>query len=321
VDSIIEHLRSFQETDKLNHRVNHSEKERFIGLEGRDKTISEAVVLLKRSYDSYAKDIADRTGYPFIVFNGMSGLGKTRMLEEGLGLLEKAGIPEPHHTALVMYGNGTPPSEDDDILEIEASFSWRLLHGLFVDGNCKAEGNISWTSSTFLPQNAAELDLKTALEVIAKAAKSMKRARKSVKGAAESLLEPILDEDVLSLVIGVDEYQKIPWGPNSKGTIDDREKSFLWKLLGALQACSSSPVKGLHIYPMCAGTSWGPMNIGNSSIAHVQRVSMPLLRPREVEKVIDSADPDFLVSHQNRDRSCSSWEAFLVRPSNLLLSS
>eukprot|EP00978_Attheya_sp_CCMP212_P043752 scaffold290907_cov53-Attheya_sp.AAC.2 len=66
----------------------------------------------------------------------MSGLGKPRMLEEGLDLLLQAEISEPYHTALVMYGNGTSVIEVDRDLPIVASFSWRLLHVLFLDGNC-----------------------------------------------------------------------------------------------------------------------------------------------------------------------------------------
>ncbi len=155
VDSILAHLLSLQDTKKLSHRVNHSDKERFIELKGRDTTVSQAVSLLKRSCEAYKTNTADRTNYPFIVFNGMSGLGKTRMLEEGLGLLPQAGITEPCHTALVMYGNGTPVCDFDRYLPIVASFSWRLLHGLFVEGNCKDGETRSWTSPKFLPENAA----------------------------------------------------------------------------------------------------------------------------------------------------------------------
>eukprot|EP00978_Attheya_sp_CCMP212_P003857 scaffold8203_cov57-Attheya_sp.AAC.7 len=225
VDSILLHLRSLQDTPKLIHRVNHDDTERFIELEGRDKTVSDAVTLLKRRHEAYEKNTVDRTKFPFIVFSGMSGLGITPILEEGLDLLSQAGIREPYHTALVMYGNGTGPKPLDN----------RGVLFVAIDGE-----RLSWLSRKFLPENAADLDLETALEVIAKAASQLDRARKVKKDAEEELLPPVPDS-TLSLVIGVDGYQRIPWvpGPNSTISIEDRDKSFLWELLGAFQSCSS----------------------------------------------------------------------------------
>eukprot|EP00978_Attheya_sp_CCMP212_P043751 scaffold290907_cov53-Attheya_sp.AAC.1 len=63
VDSILSHLRScsLQDTPKLIHRANHDDTQRFIQLEGRDTTVSDAVTLLKRSHDAHEKKTADRT--------------------------------------------------------------------------------------------------------------------------------------------------------------------------------------------------------------------------------------------------------------------
>ena len=68
------------------------------------------------------------------VCSGLSGLGKTRMLEEWERIFELADIPKSRLGILIPYYNGHMPQSVEKEMTIEASFSWRLLHRWFIEG-------------------------------------------------------------------------------------------------------------------------------------------------------------------------------------------
>ncbi len=218
----------------------------------------------------------DRTKYPAVVFSGLKGLGKTRMLEEWPRLFKAAGIPEPHLGVLVMYGNGHGPQLFENEMPIEAAFSWRMLHRLLLEDNVKNTGAAIWHKPEYLPANACALTLDVAVDVIRVAAEQ--------GGLVQS-------DQVLSLFIGVDEYQAILHGTNYVEPMYDRGRSWLRMLLAGLQECSVA-CKSVHIYPAFAGTKWGPMSLARSSLADVVSAPMRLLRPQRVEDAIFS-HPDY----------------------------
>ncbi len=230
----------------------------------------------------------DRTLYPMVVCSGMSGLGKTRMLEEWSRLFRDAQIPEPNLGVFVSYGNGHGPKPFENRMPIEAAFGWRMLHRLFVEDNWKESATELWCERGFLPSNADELSLGIALHVVRAGAERFGRV-----GAGKTL----------SLFIGVDEYQKVPVGPDYNSTAADqhtaRQETLLWKLIAAFDDCRH--LLGLHIYPGFAGTRWGPMSIAGSSVPGTRRVPLTLLSPQAMEDVIRSsatmkgklADPEF----------------------------
>jgi hypothetical protein len=80
-------------------------------------------------------------------------------------------------------------------------FSRRVPHGLSLDGNCKDGERVSWMSPRFLPENAVDLDLETALGVITQVASQLQRARTVRKDTEEELLDPVPHSN-LFLVIG-----------------------------------------------------------------------------------------------------------------------
>jgi hypothetical protein len=139
----------------------------------------------------------DRTKYPMPVFSGMKGLGKTRMLGEWEDAFKEAGILPPYAGLIVTYGNGHGVVAQDTDLPITASFCWRMLHRLFIDSNSKDSTSQQWTSGGFLPCNAAALTLPVTLEVV--------RALLQEAGV-------VTEGAMLSLFIGIDEYQAIPVG-------------------------------------------------------------------------------------------------------------
>eukprot|EP00978_Attheya_sp_CCMP212_P014004 scaffold35412_cov47-Attheya_sp.AAC.1 len=104
---------------------------------------------------------------------------------------------------------------------------------------------------------------------------------------------------MLSLFIGIDEYQKIPEGQDyeEKAKIASREENefdtkelrqltYLWKLVEALQ--SNCQLPNLHIHPALAVTRWGPLSIAGSSVPDALRAPLRLLSPEQMEDAVAS---------------------------------
>jgi hypothetical protein len=95
----------------------------------------------------------------------------------------------------------------------------------------------------------------------------------------------LVDEnEVLSLFIAIDDYQKIPTGPYysplAENQSEEWERTFLWKLIAALGNCNS--VHGMHIHVGFAGTRWGPISLCESPVCMV-RAPLTLLSPSMME--------------------------------------
>ena len=291
VDGVLGYLKSMQSERKLRERdVIHDEVELGLKLHGREAAEDAMISVFRQRQESLSKQPQpqDRIRYPMVVCSGMKGLGKTRMLEEWPRLFELAEIPKPWLGVFMNYGNGHAPEDFEKTMPIQAAFGWRMLHHLFVEGNCEDREVASWSRRAFLPSNADELSLARAFDVIVAAAKEF----------------GLVDADsTLSLFLGIDEYQKIPCGPDynpkAENQKKERAKTFLWKLIAALDTCRS--VRGLHLYVGFAGTRWGPMSIGGSSVPGTQRAPLHLLSPAMMEDVVRSneqlrkqlADPEF----------------------------
>ncbi|KAG2758854.1 hypothetical protein Pcac1_g29047 [Phytophthora cactorum] len=132
----------------------------------------------------------DRTKQAMPVCSGISGLGKTRMLEEGGTILQKMKL-DPKHVVrvIVPYFNGFSSSQSSNRCQ-----SRRLSRG----GSC-----IDFSSTTIarfkfaewfklrLPRNGSKLTLSDAIKVIER------KVRQRVQG-----------REMLYLFLGIDEYQK-----------------------------------------------------------------------------------------------------------------
>ncbi|KAG3121971.1 hypothetical protein PI126_g24341, partial [Phytophthora idaei] len=178
----------------------------------------------------------DRTKQAMPVCSGISGLGKTRMLEEGGTILQKMKL-DPKHVVrvIVPYFNGFSPQPVEQSMPIEASFSWRLLHRFFLDNNCTLRFD-NWFRSR-LPRNGGQLTLSDAIKVIER------KVRQRVQG-----------REMLYLFLGIDEYQKIEKVNASR---KDPNTSLLRELVETIGAFLCSKSSNLVVLPMFAGTDLG----------------------------------------------------------------
>lgn len=105
---------------------------------------------------------------------------------------------------------------------------------------------------------------------------------------------------IVSLFVGVDEYQKIPYGPNFnekkflEGDKDERENTFLWGLLDLFVSNRfvQHEEMTLHLYAGFAGTKWGRLSIDGSSVAHVLRAPLQLLHPERMWELVAKKYPE-----------------------------
>eukprot|EP00978_Attheya_sp_CCMP212_P003892 scaffold8313_cov23-Attheya_sp.AAC.1 len=140
LDGVAAYIASLQTTPKLDTDAVtlHTETDLAFHLKDREDTKQSFVECLKKRIESFSleKLPEDRTKFPMPVFSGMTGLGKTRMLEEWKGIFADANVSEPSLGVLVTYGNGHSANMLDELLPIQAGFSWRMLHRLFLENNC-----------------------------------------------------------------------------------------------------------------------------------------------------------------------------------------
>jgi len=232
-------------------------------LSGRDEAVKSAAEAFKVL--SKPVGTTDRSQRQIPVCSGLSGLGKTRMLEEWKRIFDHAEIPETRLGALVLYYNGHMPQPIERLMTIEASFSWRLLHRLFIEGN-------GTTFAAFmkrhLPRKAVELDLRTTLEII--------RSHLIRRG-------DITPSQCLHMFLGIDEYQSIE---DVNGIQQSKHGGLLQDLLNSLGDILSDPVDGIRLYPMFAGTDFSVICIANSSKTETVRLPMTLLTASEMEEAV-----------------------------------
>ncbi|TMW58955.1 hypothetical protein Poli38472_007100 [Pythium oligandrum] len=239
-------------------------------LVGRKEAIDTASECFKNIIAHANSTATDRVKVAIPVCSGISGLGKTRMLEESGTILEQMKL-DPKHVVrvIVPYFNGFSPQPVERSMPIEASFSWRLLYRFFLDMNCKL-GFDEWFESR-LPRNGAQLRLKRAVEVIER-----------------KLREKLREPASLYLFLGVDEYQKIDKiGARRK----DSTTSLLRELVEAIGALLCLKSSSLVLLPMFAGTDLGVIessSIANSSYYVTERLPMYLLSMDQVFSIVES---------------------------------
>ncbi|KAG7375880.1 hypothetical protein PHYBOEH_001958 [Phytophthora boehmeriae] len=246
-------------------------------LVGREKTIDTASECFKKIITHARSTATDRNQVPMPV---CSGLGKTRMLEEGGTILERMKLdPKDVVRVIVPYFNGFSPQSVERSMPIEASFSWRLLYRFFLDNNCSFAFD-KWFKSR-LPRNGDQQTLSGAIEVIER-----------------KLREKRQEPATLYLFLGVDEYQKIE-------KIGARQKDFKTSLLRELVEviadllCLQS--SSLILLPMFAGTDLGVIasgSIANPSHYVTKRIPMNLLTLDQVFSIVEgNATYSGLLSH------------------------
>jgi hypothetical protein len=265
VDSIRDFLVSHMSDPNKFHCVPHvlGETSRSFALSGRDDALESAAEAFKVL--SNPNNTTDRAQHKIPVCSGLSGLGKTRMLEEWERVFDLAEIPQTRLGALVLYYNGHMPQPIERVMIIEASFSWRLLHRLFIEGN--GDGFADFMKNR-LPGNARELDLRISLKII--------RSQLITRGDLD-------ESECLHMFLGIDEYQSIE---DVKGVKRTKIGGLLQDLLDSLGDILASPVDGIRLYPMFAGTDLSVMSIANSSKTETIRVPMSLLSASQIEEAV-----------------------------------
>lgn len=232
-------------------------------LVGRDPALDSAARIFK---EIIHEPFTDRTRRPVPVCSGLSGLGKTRMLEEGDAILARCGILNNKLSVIVPYFNGHNPQPVETTMSIEASFSWRLLHRVFIEHN---GADFKHWFRARLPRNGGGLTLECALEVIHR-----------------KLVDLELSEGLSYLFVGIDEYQKID--EVNAFAMNSSTKTSLWELVEVIgsylhKGRSSGPI----LLPLFAGTDWKAIDsIANASIYATERLPMTLLTADEVQQSV-----------------------------------
>ena len=237
-----------------------SETSRSFVLSGRDKALNSAAKAFKAMSEPI--EAFDHTMRRIPVCFGISGLGKTRMLEEWERVFDLAEIPSTRLGALVLYDNGYTPQSTEESMPIEASFSWRLLHRLFLDGSGPTFSDFM---DAMLPNNAMDLRLRTALKVI--------RSHLVARGV-------VLESECLHMFLGIDEYQSIK---DVQGVQVSHDGGLLQDLLDTLVDILADPVDGIRLYPMFAGTDYSVMSVPRYV---TWQVPMGLLSAAEIEEAV-----------------------------------
>lgn len=247
------------------HCVPHvlTETSRSFALSGRDEALKSAA----EAFQILSMPVAttNRCQREIPVCSGLPGLGKTRMLEEWERIFDLAEIPPTRLGALMLYNNDHNPHSVEKLITIEASFSWRLLHQLFLEGNGP---EFRVFMSKMLPNNAMNLRLYTALKVI----RSHLIAR-----------EVLRESECLHMFLGIDEYQVIE---EVEGVVLTKVGGLLQDLLNAIGDLLSTPIHGTRLYPMFAGTDFSVISIANSSKTEITRIPMTLLSASEIEEAV-----------------------------------
>ncbi|KAF0717355.1 Aste57867_2340 [Aphanomyces stellatus] len=243
-------------------------------LTGREEAIQSATKCYMTIIEGSTTTAIDRTKRTIPVCSGISGLGKTRMLEEGIlilrDVLKEKGLEDEFNCiacVIVPYSNGYSPRPVERTMSIEASFSWRLLFRFFLAANCLLQFD-EWFRKR-LPSNGDELTLKLALEVI-----------------QHKLYERLGNPPRLYLFLGIDEYQKIEKVGALQNNSDTTTLRELVETIGNVLCAQASK---LVLLPMFAGTDLHVISsIANASNFVTQRLPMSLLTIRQVFSFVQS---------------------------------
>ena len=238
-------------------------------LEGRQQAMTTIENCLRKIFTSATNNKINRRDYPFPVCAAMSGIGKTRLLDEWVQKFNNDAdiwtdiqFPSTQHrlALIVSYGNGHSVVSEERSMGAHAGFAWRLLYAIFLERNSKLNG---WQRFwTLLPRNAKELTLGDVFQVI------------------QRVLRLNSVQDKCALFVGIDEYQRIP---SNLVDGEDALANFLDAMFHEMMTKHNSVV----MLPMFAGTHWLKMSLAASIAAvSVQRVPMPLLNTEAMRKAV-----------------------------------
>jgi Cdc6-like AAA superfamily ATPase len=210
-------------------------------LAGREESLQHITKCFLTSYQERCNK--DRNSRPIPVCTGIPGLGKTRLMEEcAATVFDRTQIPGHRVSGIISFGNdGNLYGQFDELLGIQCSFSWRVLHMFF-----KAHYSFEDWMHIKSPTNRSKLTLRLALSVV------------------ERYWSQKTKENILVLV-GIDEFQKL-----------DQEK--LNSLLDILCDClCRSAVSKLSFFSMLAGTDLNMTRIARASHPNTQRIPIRFL--------------------------------------------
>jgi hypothetical protein len=239
------------ETDLTQNQVSfeakiNSNNQIVFPLAGRDESLEHIKNCFLTSFEN--RSDMDRNSRPIPVCTGIPGLGKTRLMEEcATTVLDMTQILGQRISGIVSFGNdGNAYSSLDDILGIQCSFAWRVLHMFFKAHHFNFE---LWMRNKS-PKNRNMLTLRLALSVI-----EFHWSQKT--------------EDNILVFVGIDEYQKL-----------GQDK--LNALLGSLCDCSRSSTQSkLSFFCMLAGTDLNMTRIARTSFPNTQRTPIRFLTHKE----------------------------------------
>ena len=251
-------------------------------LQSRGDAMNESAKRLKKIFESSTTGVRSRVKYAMPVCSAMSGIGKSRMLDEWVMKFNNNDYmmscvdfpPAPRRLALVMsYANGHSVTAYERSMGSQAGFAWRLLHAVFLDANTDLGWEDFWSD---LPDNAKDLTLRLALRVLRRVLQGRVPQDAVATGGNRN--------EFYALFVGIDEYQLVP--------MNDENQHPLAPLLEALvnEMANQPPVVML---PMFAGTDWSKMSSAASgssnelsASASTTRLSMSLLDPEEMRKAV-----------------------------------
>ena len=214
-------------------------------LAGREESLQHITKCFLTSYKERCNE--DRNSRPIPICTGIPGLGKTRLLNEcAATVLDRIQIAGKRISGIISLGNdGNAYGEIDNILGIQCSFAWRVLHMFF-----KAHYSFDEWMRLKSPMNREALTLSMALSTI----EHYWRQR---------------TQDNILVYVGIDEYQKL-----------GQEK--LNSLLDILCDCSyRGEMSKLSFFCMLAGTDLNLTRIARASHPNTQRTPIRFLTHKE----------------------------------------
>ena len=267
---------------QLDTRVSYlSQAELELPLVGREASLH-AIASYFKSQEENRKSGSVKQ-FPMLACAWNPGVGKTALLHR-FDEVETTIPTDNRIRLLVSYYNGMSCKWIDHAFAIEASFAWRLLYVAFLKG-----GSISYASfcnENHLPSNADSLTLMSAVKAIGLSFRKV---------------------GDIGLFIGIDEFQSIGMGLDGSHVSpaydsDVRSKDILSALCTLLYESRTvvSSTNEVHIYALFAGTDWGLIQTsGQSSGLIVQRIPVPPLTPRDVEKIMEPANLSCPLAHRH----------------------
>lgn len=243
-----------------------------IKLVERQQTLENIKCCWEERYNSYQQGSTDRTRMVIPVCVGMSGVGKTRLLEEHRTIFSlMKNSPSWKIGILLLYYNGHSPSVDEKKLPLTFCLGWRLLHRVFIERRQDISPPmdfLTWMQLPLVNTQLQNIDLLMSLRIIRKC-----------------LLDNKTDESttILSIFLGIDEYQYIT--PN----MDDLTTCIVDTSVNATR-------HGIQLYPLMAGTEWAKIDGPGSAKAHCKKIAVPFLSFKGSLRVANSIFPGSILN-------------------------